>query len=245
MKKQIVLKKKILLGYSINEISREEGLSRATIYYHSKKFSGGKCLLPVFKISATDIEGEVGIFAGDGSQYFYPKDYHYEIKIHFGNKNLEYAQYVKNLFSECFNKRFRLQQCKGGTVVRIRNKVIFNYFHLYLDYISSKKHCTVKLKTLKLPNKFLIGFLKGFFDTDGCLRYDSIGRRKRAFYTTTSKTLADQIIMLLGQQGVLAYLYVCRHPTNKTRYQIQLSDRSIDNFLKVIRPFKIRNLMGR
>lgn len=42
------------------------------------------CIQPRF----SEKEGEIaGIFAGDGSQYFEPKAYYYEVNVHFGGHN--------------------------------------------------------------------------------------------------------------------------------------------------------------
>jgi len=99
---------------SINQISKKLNLGKSTIYYYYKKIKGRKYKIPEFTPGFTEKEGEiVGIFAGDGSQYFHSKSYHYEVNIHFGKKSYNYLLYVKKLFDNYFNKQVYIHKEKG------------------------------------------------------------------------------------------------------------------------------------
>ena len=144
----------------------------------------------------------------DGSQYHDRNQWAYEVNVHFGGHNLAYAQYARNLFETFFNKKFRLAREKSGVFrLRIRSKKIFSYFSTYIDYLPQRKHVTVHLKTLEIPSAFKIGFLRGLFDTDGCVYLDKhrVGRKTYKHYgwtiTSYSVRLIEDIIQLLKQLG--------------------------------------------
>ncbi len=191
---------------------------------------------PVF----SEKEGEIaGIFAGDGSQHFDRKRYDYQVNVHFGKKNYWYALYVKNLFESFFKKRFRLNWDNSSKLrIRTESKEIFNFFANYLTYEPQVKHCTVRLKLNKLPMKFKIGFLRGLFDTDGCLKYIPLEKRTRLYYTTTSRILAKQVSLTLNKLEIKNSIYV-RTPINeKTVYVVNIPKPATHKFINVVKPMK-------
>lgn len=228
---------RIKSGNSINEISRSLGLGKSTIYYYYKKIKGKKFVEPKFKLSNSRLEGEInGIFAGDGSQYYDKKRGHYEVNVHFGAKNYWYAEYVKKLFDDFFHKKFRLNW-DSETQIRIRtqSRKIFEYFQNYMSYDPHIKHCTVKLQSHCSP-AFKIGFLRGLFDTDGCISYGKY--QARIFYTTTSKVMAHQVSSILISLGIVNSIYV-RHPKNeKIVYIVNILAKGKNRFIKTVKPMK-------
>jgi hypothetical protein len=108
----------ITAGVSIKQISATTGIAKSTICYYCKKIRGKKKEYPALKQEFSRVSGEiVGIFAGDGSQYFFNKSYHYEVNIHFGAKNRAYAEYVENLFKCFFQRPFSLSREKQGRIL--------------------------------------------------------------------------------------------------------------------------------
>ena len=244
------LKTAILRGTSINKISHESHLAKSTIYYYYKKFKGKKYVIPSFTPGYTETEGElVGIFAGDGSQYFYKKTYRYEVNIHFGIKNKEYAIYVQKLFESFFHHAFRLRAEKNGRILRLRieSKIVYNYFKNYLNYLPNIKHSTVKLKNMDNPHKFKIGFLRGLIDTDGSVLYKKDRKKVRVDYTTTSKELALQMGFLFKEMNISYGSCVIRRPqkNEKDLYLIYILCVDTDKFLNMVKPFKWKNLRAR
>ncbi|MBI4451773.1 LAGLIDADG family homing endonuclease [Candidatus Woesearchaeota archaeon] len=232
-------------GKSLNSVSRSTGVGKPTIYYYYKKIKGKKYAAPVFKPRASAIEGEIcGIFAGDGSQYFEPKKYHYEIRVHFGGKNKWYAEYVKCLFEGFFHKKFRLQaDTLGRWRVVTYSKDIFNYFYHYMTYNRRVKHSTIELKSLDLPKRFKMRFLKGLFDTDGCLWHSEKEHRLRVFFTTTSEQLAAQIHSMLNEFGMVNSVYVVHREGEKTKYNIYVKSKGIRKFINAVKPEKANGLV--
>jgi intein/homing endonuclease len=225
---------------SINNLVKKYGLAKSSIYHYYKKIKGRKSKILSFQPAYSENEGEiVGIFAGDGSQYFEPRGYHYEVNVHFGAHRRPYALYVQHLFESFFGKSFRLKD--EGRVLRLRtlSKQVFNYFHEYMNYTPQIKHCTVHLKSLNVPEEFKIGFLRGLVDTDGSVLRDRKTRGRYIRYYTTSKILSEQIVRLLEELNLEIGVHLRITPGYKDYYIINVHKKSIDSFLKKIQPFKM------
>lgn len=202
----------------------------------------------IFKLNIkpkfSEIEGEIaGIFAGDGSQYFEPKSYHYENNIHFGGHNYQYAIYVKNLYEGFFKKNFMFRkESLNRYRLRTHSKEIFYFFKNYLDYVPQIKHSTVKLKSLDFPRGFKRGFLRGLIDTDGSISFIKNEKRIRITFYTTSKELAYQICSILFEFKINNSLHVQKreHRDEKPVYSVIVWKDSTDRFINLIKPLKAR-----
>lgn len=243
---------KLRSGVSINKIAASTGLGKSTIYYYYKKIKGKKYREPQFTSMASEIEGEiVGIFAGDGSQYYDRSSWHYEVNIHFGGHNFSYAKYVQRLFESFFHKKFRLHHESRGTIrVRTDSKTIFNYFSNYLSYDPQVKHVTVRLKTTNLPMQFKVGFLRGLFDTDGCIirsySNEKHGQSVRHIsFHTTSVCLHNDVGEILTQLGISFSQWVQKDKRGyKDMYRTRIRKDSVNSFIKHVNPFKVRRWTG-
>ncbi len=232
---------------SISKIVAKTGLAKSTIYYYYRKVNGKKYKKPTHKISFSEIEGEiVGIFAGDGSQYHYRPNGQYLTTIHFGNVE-NYVIYVKKLFENYFGRSWRIWKetnRKGQVKYRIRaiNKELFYFFNNYLKYDCRNKHNTCQLRGVSLNRMFKIGFLRGFFDTDGCL--STSNNRLRAFYYTTSKELVYQMKVILEELGISSIVWCKKrkNPEWKDLFVLRIREREVNKFLSLVRPYKVRKL---
>jgi len=238
-------------GTSINKISAKLNVAKSTIYHHYKKLFGKKIKQPIFSAGSNpELEGEItGIFAGDGSQYFEPKRYHYQVNVHFGIKNRDYAEYVKLLFENFFNKHFNLKnEFRHGTLrLQTNSKPIFHFFKNYLNYDCKIKHSTVELKSKENNNLFYIGFIRGLFDTDGTVLYYPNPNRRIVLLTTTSQMLAKQVKQILEEFKVCCTLhaYDRRYRNEKTIHIVRVLSKNIDTFLNIFNPFKRKEMDGR
>ncbi len=227
-------------GESLNSITRETGLPKTTIYYYFRKIKGRTHSIADFTSGYSKEDGEIaGIFAGDGSQTK-GKKCNYCVNIHFGET--DYIFYVKDLYEKYFNKEFRLAKYKNGTPKLVtHSKKIFYHFHKYLDYVPSSKHCTVKLKMSNLTDEFLVGFLKGFLDTDGTIAFPK-DRKIRVGYFTTSEELSKQLELILNKFNIGCGRYVNSRKGYKDIYQLFIYADAVDSFLNLVKPYKIRRL---
>lgn len=235
-------------GLSKHKIARIMNISRTAVRYNCGH--KGKYFPPIKKILVTYSQnsGEViGIFAGDGSQYFEPKSYHYTVNVHFGMKNLKYILYVKGLYEKIFNKKFRIEKSNPTTLrLTTYSKEIYNFFTNYLDYNTKIKHSTVKLKNIKFPLNFKIGFLRGLFDTDGSIWFIKKEKRWKAVYYTTSKLLAYQISTILSKLGINngMHVQIRNYRSEKPVYYVNIWKNSVDKFINVVKPLKARTGKG-
>ncbi|MBR9700301.1 hypothetical protein GOV11_00345 [Candidatus Woesearchaeota archaeon] len=225
-------------GKSINKVSSGTGLAKSTLYYWYKKWMGRKTPLLDFSYGPTELAGEViGIFAGDGSQYYYKKNWQYEVHVHFGMKNLDYAHYVKMLFEKNFNKIFRLNNQPDNKLrLSTQSKIIFEYFHKFMSFNPSKKHCTVLLKEGVYPVEFAIGFIRGFHDTDGSISQPKYGKPVIMFHTTSGK-LAIQIREMLTDLEIETTMFVQKSKW-KPMYRVRVRAVSVYRFIEQISSFK-------
>ena len=243
--KELIIKL-IWEGVSLNKISLLTKRRKSVLYYYYKKIKGKKYKEPQFEITFSESEGEiVGIFAGDGSQYYAKSNGAYQVNVHFGNVP-EYISYVKELYESYFGKKWaenmHVNHYPNPTYrIRVSDKKIYFFFWNYLEYVSQIKHCTVRLKTMDFPKKFKIGFLRGLLDTDGCVYTN--GKYISIRYYTTSSALAEQICSLLSSLGIVSSLYrIVSKKGYKDIFVIQIWAKSKDRFLNMIKPFKARKL---
>src|SRR3989344_6358277 len=235
----IAMKKLIKNGKSLNYISKELDVGKTTVYYYFREIKGKTFKSTVIKFDSDKELGEVvGIFTGDGSQSFDPMGYHYQNKVHFGLHNKDYVFYVKNLYEKCFGKKFFVSKDGPTKLVVITNsKDIFNFFHKYVKFDSKDKSNTASLKIKYRKNKnFMLGFLKGFMDTDGSLYIDKRGMRLA--YYTSSHDLAMQIKRSLQTFGIKSSLTISK----KNNRQIYVLKKHNEELLTLIKPFRARGL---
>ena len=123
----------VKLGHSLNKISKKLDISKTTIYYHYIRIKPKRETKP-FNLSDEEKVGEVvGIFAGDGSLTT-DKNYHYIVRIHLGTYMEDYADYVRNLYEDIFNKRFRKYIDRSRITLITQSKDIYNFFFNYLNF---------------------------------------------------------------------------------------------------------------
>lgn len=111
----------------------------------------------------------IGIIMGDGGLYL-DRLNKYQITVAFNKKEEHYLKYVKRLFEDHFNYKFCIS--KGKDEFLLRNNSVFVGDYL----IKSGIKCGNKINNkVVVPNwisrkeEFLLRFIKGFFDTDGCV----------------------------------------------------------------------------
>ncbi|MAG52558.1 MAG: hypothetical protein CMH62_01195 [Nanoarchaeota archaeon] len=162
-------------GKSLNYISKITGLGKSTLYYHYKKTFGKK--YKDLKIEDDDdlFIGElVGLFVGDGYAFFDRKSYSYSIRFYFNNTEKEYVKELVKLFVKNFNKSPMVYRTKNVLIIKYLSKKLFNFLLNYVGWGVSinkagqnKKSRTVFLKDREYSDRFKIGFLRGFVDSDG------------------------------------------------------------------------------
>jgi len=122
-----------------------------------------------------------GILAGDGSIYKREIKHDYIIKC-VGNPKDEkelYFEVIEPIFRELFGLQLKIKYHDSNTTFgfAIYSKTLFRYLTEIIELPSGKKYDSLKIPPkFDDENKLLINFIRGVFDTDGCI---SFKRRKK------------------------------------------------------------------
>ena len=237
-KKIIALIKK---GESLNKIKNKTGVSKSSLYHHYKKIHGKKYKGVKINLKDRDSLGEfIGIFAGDGNFFFDKIKYHYRIRVFTGLYEKQYNDYIQNFFTRFFSKKpMNYENVKSNVyTTNYYSKEIYLLIKKYL-YWDGNKTKTVGLRNINKNDKeFLIGFLRGLFDTDGGINK---AKNKTAF-GTASKKLAYQIKEILEIFNLKPGFYKYK---NKDFWYIDLYGKRTDKFMSLIKPHNKNKILAR
>jgi hypothetical protein len=234
-------------GQSLNRMSRELSLSKTTIYYWYRKAKGKTqpYTAPHYTSNSSREEGEsLGIFAGDGCYGYGRKKRRFYGTIACGLKNREYIMYVQKLYTAFFHREFKIRKGHATLLtLRLRGKVVYDYFHQKLEFDNTYKAYTVHLKPHHYPREFLEGFLKGLIDTDGTvyLNHSTLSIR---FYTS-SLSLRNQICVILNSLGFNYRLNADVRNPQHPNFHISLRNKDdCKRFLELVHPCKGKRING-
>ncbi len=146
----------------------------------------------------------LGIIFGDGC--LSRKGNKYIVYIS-GNKNeFDYMRHIKKLFNRIFDKDVNiiLRKYENTLFIRFSDKIIFNILKSYVPV--GKKYGKLNIPDFVLINKkYFFHFLRGLFDTDGCLilskQHKNIHYYPRIEITSKSEAFLEQILFYLKKAG--------------------------------------------
>jgi len=219
-------------GKSLNQIIKSTSFNKSSLYYHYKKLNGKKFKHVTINEKDKEKIGEfLGIFAGDGNFYFSKKLYKYSIRIYTGLYEKQYADYINNFLKELFKKEPQRYVNKDNNVITTcyYSKDIYELIKKYLIWEDNKTK-TIRLKVIRDKDKaFLIGFLRGLFDTDGGIYKP----KKKVAFGTASENLANQIREIIVQLGMTPGFYKYK---NKDFWYLDMYGENSYKFMKLIKP---------
>jgi len=187
----------------------------------------------------------IGIHFGDGYLQIKPSRY-YRIYYSFNIRDKAYILYVKNLFYTVFNINMSVEE-------RIDRNSVSLYYH-------SKSLCTFFNKVLKIsygPKKelsipvyikfnkdYLKYFLRGLFDTDGCITIQRMGKYqyKLIKISTVCKIFAEELKTVFKSLEIKSY--ICRK-TWKDSVVYDVTIRNKNSFYRFIELVKPKNNKGK
>jgi hypothetical protein len=192
-----------------------------------------------------------GIHAGDG--YLRYRGWSNELDISGGFEEQEYYdEHVIPLFNKVFdlsvNGKFFVPRNTYG--FRIHHKKVIQSM-MKLGFPSGKKTLIVSIpnQIINCKNKKIwCAFLRGYFDTDGCLNFDrkitnpSPFQRKyhyypRILFTSCSKNLALEVQKLIQKLGFSCrcYLYKPKKETENLKYKLQVTgNKALARWMKLV-----------
>ncbi|MFQ6056962.1 MAG: LAGLIDADG family homing endonuclease, partial [Methanosarcinales archaeon] len=225
-------------GVSINNISKQTGFAKSTIYHHYKKIKGKRFKEIKLNFKNENELGEfLGIFSGDG--YFRKdKNYHYTTRIYTGYYESDYVEYLKRKLHIWFNKKPQIFHVKyenriSCVVFSYDSKKIYLLLKKYLDW-EGKKAYTIKLKKLDLNNKeFNIGFLRGLIDTDG----NFYAPKRRISFAAVSDNLIRQVNKIIVNNCNLQPKYFELKKNGRANlHTLSLHGKHAKSLIKQIKP---------
>jgi len=239
----LAINKLILEEKSLNYIKKKTNLAKTTIYYHYRKIKGltTKRIRNISE-NSENIGEFIGLFAGDGS-FFKSKKYQYNIRLFFNKSEEEFVNKLnENLFLKLFHKKPMRYPRKNVIVISYYSKKVYQIIKTYLDWdSSSRKTHTVHLITNKHPKTFIIGFIRGLFDSDG-----HISNKKICFGTVSPKLCQNACKALEHlEMPYSLYKYQDKRKNRKLLYQIYIPRGSHKRFLDIIKPKNIKETVMR
>lgn len=192
-----------------------------------------------------------GIHAGDGHLRRNGKGF--EISGSYEEKEY-YDQHIIPLFNSLFdlNIKGKFFPTKGTYGFSISSKAII-FFLISFGFPKGKKDDIVQIPEQILHSQdptIRRAFLRGIFDTDGCITFDkriyntSIFKKTRNYYprilfSTISKKLAIGIKQLCEKEGFICkiYIYKSKKQTESLKYKLQIVGiNNLERWMNVITP---------
>ena len=151
---------------------------------------------------------------------------------------------LKSIFKIEFIPKFRSGGKNGCYGIQTSKKIVADLFFKF-GFKSGKKTHTIEIpKYIKNSNnKIKFSFIRGYFDTDGCLRFDKINKDTKHTYpkiefSTVSTNMNNDLFIMLKELGFRAHKWKSRN-----EYKICLAGKdNLSKFIKNIRPKNKKHL---
>ena len=187
------------------------------------------------KEMSNDLAELIGIHFGDGYLQIKPNRY-YRIYHSFNIRDQEYTIHVKNLFYHLFNVNMSVEQRinRNTLSLYLHSKGLCAFFNTILKIPSGPKKALSIPDYIKSNEEFLKCFLRGLFDTDGCIVTQIMGKYRYKLIKICTKidTFAEEIKTALKSLQIEAYI-----SHKKTGYDITIRKKdSFNRFIGLIGP---------
>ena len=186
----------------------------------------------------------VGIMFGDGNITI--RNNTYVINITFNSKkDLEYIDYIKKLFFDEFQVILKTYTYpnKNAIILYFHSKVLVEYFIDILQIPLSPKKLD-HIPTYILSNKlFLKSFIRGVFDTDGCVTFQKQGRYNYILIKicTANNIFAEDIKKALGILKIKSFICF-KNSKFGIGYDIVVRNKNADMFINFVGSSNFRNI---
>ena len=188
----------------------------------------------------------IGMHVGDGTLYKTNRSLVWEMRGGLDEKeyyNQHVAKIMLSIFGIEFRPKFRSGGKQGCFGIQTSKKEVSQKF-LDLGFLPGPKSHTVKVPKYILEDcdEIKQAFVRGYFDTDGCIRFERINNQKRHTYPkiefgSVSKALRDGVFLSL----IELVFRPCKW--GKKEFKICLSGVSnVEKFIKEISPKNTKHL---
>lgn len=183
----------------------------------------------------------IGIHFGDGSMSNKGSN-KYRIYYSFNLRDIEYAEYVRNLIYSIFNINIKLgkREKKHEVYLYAYSKNLCTFLNTSLQIPYSPKKQLIIPDYIKYNQEYLKSFLKGLFDTDGCIIIQKDGKYSYVLIkiTTSIKMFADDIKSALNSLNINSYICIKSNNVGiQEVYDIVIRRKeSVDRFITFTQP---------
>jgi len=154
---------------------------------------------------------EIGLHLGDGSMNYYKGKGFYQLRGHLKDDKEHYERRIKPLYKKLFNIEVNLREMPSAGVYgfQIWSKELVDYKNKVLGLPLGKKLDFEIPKEIANDDELAKSFLRGYFDTDGCLYLENKYGRPypRVEFSSISKTFTKQLESILLRLGFRFYYY--------------------------------------
>lgn len=192
-----------------------------------------------------ELAEETGLHLGDGSMNYYKGKGIYQLRGHYDDDKPHYLFRIKPLFKKLFNIDISLRDMPSTRVYgfQIWSNKLVDYKHKTLGLpLGPKLDFTIPSIIVENDN-YARSFIRGFFDTDGCLYLEHKNNKlyPRIEMVSISERFIKQLYELLLKLG-FRVTYERRHIIIRHKYDIhKLSIRGIDMTKKWFAEIKPNN----
>ena len=147
----------------------------------------------------SDLAEEIGLHLGDGSMNYYNGKGLYQLRGHITDDKSHYIIRIKPLYKSLFNIDIRLRDMHSTGVhgFQIWSNALVDYKHNFLGLPLGPKHDFLVPNTITNNDEFSKSFLRGFFDTDGCLYLEN--RRGNLYPRIEMVSISERFIKQLKE----------------------------------------------
>jgi hypothetical protein len=191
----------------------------------------------------------IGAHCGDGTLYKTSRGLVWELRGELTEKGYYFdniCPLLKEIFDLEINSKFRSGGANGCWGVQTSNKKITSFF-LDHGFVPGTKTYTVSVPdyVLKANIETRRTFVRGLFDTDGCLRFDRINKQKKHSYPRlefgfASILLRDTLQILLINLGFRSFVW---DDNNNKYYRLCISGiLMLERWMEEIQPKNPKHL---
>lgn len=189
----------------------------------------------------------VGAMFGDGHMTRSHGGYTHLISICFNSKkDIEYSEYVKRIFIKTFDitPKTYIYPNKSALVLYIHSKHLLNYFNNTLKIQLSPKNLNLIPQYIVENNNFLKSFIRGLFDTDGCVTFQNDKKYRYVLIKicTAHELFAIEVKKSLGILGINSFICVKKSKLGKKGYDVVIRNKNAVIFMDKIGSRNPRNI---
>ncbi|MBW3001666.1 hypothetical protein KY338_00730 [Candidatus Woesearchaeota archaeon] len=210
--------------------------------HFSEKDLEKKLRLP--KEPSLELAEIMGIHFGDGSMH---KEYRYTYRLSYTSNISEkqYSEHINKLFKKVFNVYFRskIDTNKNCVVLRFISKALCEFFNKVLKIPYGSKNNLVIPKDILYKKEYLIAFVRGLFDTDGCITLQRQGKYEYVLIKicTKHKNLAKELVEILESLGIPSFICTKFWRQNKG-FDVVIRNKNAIKFFEVVGSSNYKNI---